>query len=220
MAAATPTPVPTVTETELGLWDLFSESFDVFTVVLVLGSFAAVALMVRVVTEARASKLAPEETAEGMSKLAKDADLKGLRKAAESDPSPLGSIVIAALDAGDDESKRQEAAELAAADRIAGAFRLVDPLAVIGNLAPLIGLAGTVWGMIIAFATLGETGGQAGPGALSSGISKALFHTLLGLVLAAPSLAFYGFYRAKIDKLCNRVLVLGARIVEQLPAEK
>jgi len=68
--------------------------------------------------------------------------------------------------------------------------------------------------MIIAFATLGEPGGQAGPGALSAGISKALFHTLLGLVLAAPALAFYGFYRSRIDRLCNRALVMGAQLVD------
>ncbi|HRJ50737.1 MAG TPA: MotA/TolQ/ExbB proton channel family protein, partial [Phycisphaerales bacterium] len=90
-------------------------------------------------------------------------------------------------------------------------------LNVIGNLGPLVGLAGTVWGMILAFTSLGDSGGQAGPSDLSLGISKALFHTLLGLCLAIPCLFVFGLYRSIVDRICTRGTVLCGRVVEQLP---
>ena len=93
-----------------------------------------------------------------------------------------------------------------------------EPLSLIGNLGPLVGLAGTVWGMILAFTSLGETGGQAGPTELSEGISKALFHTLLGLVLAVPCLLAFGYFRAKIDTICTDAIARTARIVGHIPA--
>jgi biopolymer transport protein ExbB len=111
----------------------------------------------------------------------------------------------------------REAAELAASEESARWFRKIDVLSVIGNLGPLVGLAGTVYGMILAFTSLGDSGGQAGPGDLSLGISKALFHTLLGLCLAIPCLLMYGLYRGVVDRLCTRGIILTAEILEMLP---
>ena len=81
------------------------------------------------------------------------------------------------------------------------------------------GLAGTVWGMILAFTSLGESGGQAGPSDLSLGISKALFHTLLGLTLAIPCLFVFGFYRSIVDRICTRGMVVCSQLIEALPAD-
>ena len=67
------------------------------------------------------------------------------------------------------------------------------------------------WGMIIAFTSLGAADGQAGPADLSLGISKALFHTLLGLVLAIPCLLTFGIYRGIVDRICTRAMVESAR---------
>jgi biopolymer transport protein ExbB len=113
----------------------------------------------------------------------------------------------------------RENAELAASEEAAKWFRRIEMLNVIGHLGPLLGLVGTVYGMIIAFAALGETGGRAGPGELSLGISKALFHTFLGLMLAIPSLLAYGYFRTVIDRVCTRAMVAAGQIVEALPDE-
>jgi biopolymer transport protein ExbB/TolQ len=72
--------------------------------------------------------------------------------------------------------------------------------------------------MVIAFSALGQAGGQASPATLSLGISKALFHTLLGLLLAVPALAVFGMYRGIVDRLCNRALVVAGSLIELLPA--
>ena len=49
---------------------------------------------------------------------------------------------------------------------------------------------------------------------LSAGIAKALFHTLLGLLLAVPALTFYGFYRQRLDRLCTRSLIVSSELVD------
>jgi biopolymer transport protein ExbB len=143
-------------------------------------------------------------------------ELKGYVEQDQSFPS---RVLRAALSQGTTRESMREAAELTASELVAGWFRKVEPLNVIGNLGPLIGLAGTVWGMILAFTSLGQSGGQAGPADLSLGISKALFHTLLGLCLAIPCLVVFGFYRSVIDRHCTRAMVVAAEMVEKLPEE-
>jgi biopolymer transport protein ExbB len=137
----------------------------------------------------------------------------------EEDDSLVAAAIRAALGRPASRATMREAAEMATSENIATWFRRIEPLNIIGNLAPLVGLAGTVWGMIIAFTSLGMAGGHAGPADLSLGISKALFHTLLGLCLAIPCLVVFGFYRGIIDRHCTRGMVIASELVEKLPAE-
>lgn len=80
-------------------------------------------------------------------------------------------------------------------------FRKVEYMNILGNLGPLMGLLGTVLGMIIAFAGLAEGGGNPSAGRLAQGISLALVNTLLGLGLAVVGLGFFGVCRNRIDSL-------------------
>ncbi len=93
-------------------------------------------------------------------------------------------------------------------------FRRVEYLNVIGNLGPLLGLLGTVWGMIEAFGSLGAGGGQAGAGDLASGISKALVNTALGLALAIIGIGFYGLSRNRVDALTVAATVNALDLLE------
>jgi biopolymer transport protein ExbB len=85
-------------------------------------------------------------------------------------------------------------------------------LNIIGNLGPLLGLLGTVLGMIEAFQDLMAAGGDANPAKLAGGISTALCHTFLGLFLAVPCLAVFGIQRTMVDRLTTQ----GALISEEL----
>lgn len=78
-------------------------------------------------------------------------------------------------------------------------------LSVIAHLAPLIGLLGTVIGMITAFIALEKTGGQANPALLAGGIWEALLTTAYGLALAIPCLAAYYFLENEVDKAKARM---------------
>jgi len=202
-----------------GIWPLFAESFDVFTVVLLVGSFAAAAYIYLCVADIRASRIAPGRVLTRLGELIASRNESGIRRELEGDESFPAVVVGAALEAlprGADQAR--EAAELAAAEQYARWSRRLEPLNVIGALGPLVGLAGTVWGMILAFATLGAAGGEAGPADLSLGISKALFHTLLGLLLAVPCLAVAGLYRPIVDRLCARAMADSTSLVERLIA--
>ncbi len=201
-----------------GLISLFWASADFFTGVIAIGSFIAVAVIVRSLIEIRQSRIMPAESIDEMRKRIVRHDWTGLRQFVESDRSFPARVVAAALGSvrGGRASAR-DAAELTASEEAAHWFRRIELLNVIGHLGPLLGLVGTVYGMILAFAALGETGGQAGPGELSLGISKALFHTFLGLMLAIPALFAYGWLRTAVDRICTRAMVVSAELVDSLP---
>lgn len=202
------------------LIDLFKESFDLFTVLLVVGSLAGWTIIIICFIEVRKCIIAPDEPEQiipGLIKAGRWADLRQF--VAEDDALVSRSVRAAVMHPGNERAGMRDAAELAASEECSRWFRRIEPLNVIGNLGPLLGLAGTVWGMIIAFAALGESGGQANPATLSLGISKALFHTLLGLLLAVPCLTVFGFYRTKVDRLCTAAMARAGEIVEMLPED-
>jgi biopolymer transport protein ExbB len=211
-----------------GLWDLFAQSFDIFTVLLLVGSVVGVALIFVCLFEIRSKNILPKAHALRLRDLAKAGRWEDLAIAVREEDSMLSRILRPATaslksEGGsvhiDSRESVREAAELAASEESARWFRKIELLNLLGNLGPLIGLAGTVWGMILAFTSLGETGGQAGPADLSLGISKALFHTLLGLCLAIPCLLAYGLFRSTVDALCTRAMVIASEVVERLPCK-
>lgn len=203
------------------VWSLFLGSFDIFTVLLLLGSITGVTMIFLCAMEIRAARILPDLSVQRMRELAAGKKWDELRDFAGRDESFLGRTLRAAMPhLNADRTAMREAAELAASEESARWFRKIEVLNVIGNLGPLIGLAGTVWGMILAFTSLGESGGQAGPADLSLGISKALFHTLLGLCLAIPCLLVFGLYRGLVDRVCTRGMAVAAEIVEKLPAKE
>lgn len=202
------------------LWALFVQSFDAFTVVLLLGSVVGVATIFVCMFEVRGRNIVPEAVLGRLIDLSRAGRWEDLTIAVREDDSFVSRVLRPAVAAsGGDRTAIRDAAELAAAEESARWFRKIDFLSVIGNLGPLVGLAGTVWGMILAFTSLGNTQGQAGPADLSLGISKALFHTLLGLCLAIPCLLAYGIYKNIVDRLCTRGTVIASEIVERLPAK-
>ncbi len=95
-------------------------------------------------------------------------------------------------------------------------FRKVEYMNIFGNLGPLLGLLGTVYGMIIAFSALGRGGGMAGTdaGGLATGIALALVNTLLGLGLAIIGLGFFGVCRNRVHSLTVRATVQALDLLE------
>lgn len=83
------------------------------------------------------------------------------------------------------------------------------PLAVVATVAPIVGLLGTVVGMIEAFHVIAFSGGLGDAALLAGGISKALVNTAAGLAVALPSLALHHFFR-------HRLVVFGLALEEQL----
>lgn len=119
------------------------------------------------------------------------------------DNSTLGQVLAQGLRMATSEPRISEsqlrgAFESAGRDAVHHLERNLNALGTIASAAPLLGLLGTVIGMIEIF---GATGGNAGtnPADLAHGISVALYNTAFGLIVAIPSLMFYRHFRARID---------------------
>ncbi len=209
-----------VGESATNAWSLFTDSFDLFSVTLILGSLVAVALIARVVMDARRSVIAPDPVYRNLREHLMQGDMGRVEKGLTEDDSIVAIAIRAAYGARDKGiDAMRDAAELAASNACARWVRPLELLRLIGELGPLVGLAGTVWGMIIAFVRLGQAGGAAGPTDLSLGISKALFHTMLGLVLAVPCLLVYGVFRNLVEKHCNTAMAQAGELVDMIPTQ-
>ena len=93
------------------------------------------------------------------------------------------------------------AVEEAGEDQTGSLYRKTEVLGLIGSIAPMLGLTGTVLGMIKAFNTIAATEGAAKPAELAGGIGQALVTTLMGLVVAIPTMVAFSYFRNKIDSL-------------------
>ncbi len=98
--------------------------------------------------------------------------------------------------------------------------RYLNALATIASAAPLMGLFGTVVGMIEIFGSQSPAGGATGgnPAQLAHGISVALYNTAFGLIIAIPSLIFWRYFRARVDEYLLTLELASERLVRHLNA--
>jgi len=80
----------------------------------------------------------------------------------------------------------------------------------------MVGLFGTVWGMINAFNRILETAGQPDPADLAGGISTALLTTWWGMLVAIPALASHGLLRNRIDHLADSIATEGEAVIKKI----
>ena len=97
-------------------------------------------------------------------------------------------------------SEVEKATEDALSEQSARLFRKVEYLSVVGNIAPMLGLLGTVTGMLMAFKQVADTSGNAGAPQLAEGIYQALVTTVVGLIIAIPSLGAFAIFRNRVDQ--------------------
>lgn len=191
--------------------DLFGQM--VITVLMLL-SLCMVACLVRLVIANRRAALIPPGLAEEVEGLiAKQRHQEALTAAKKND-SYLARLLRGAIEASPHGYAAMETAlgEIADAET-ARMLRPLEFLNVIGNVAPMIGLFGTVYGMIVSFWKFVESGRPA-PSELAAGISAALVATFWGLVVAIPALAGYGLMRNKVDTLTADGLVVAERVIQ------
>ena len=164
-------------------------------------SVAMVALIVEHLLSIREGALMPPGLAEKLHKLISAGQYSDAEKVCRDQPSFLSYVVVSGLqDVGLGYSAVEKAMEDASQEQAARLYRKIEYLSVIGAIAPMLGLMGTVWGMILAF---GEFAQKANPqvAEFAPGISRALVTTLLGLCVAVPALASYFFFRNRIDEM-------------------
>ena len=134
--------------------------------------------------------------------------------------SPLGRILAAGLiNLHHDREIMKEAIEDTGRHVVLELERYLNTLGTIAAITPLLGLLGTVIGMIKVFAAI-TTEGVGNPGVLAGGISEALITTAAGLSVAIPSLMFYRYFRGRVDMLVVRMEEEAMKMVEVMQGER
>jgi len=186
-------------------------------------SICMVALIVEHLISIRRSVLMPPGLAEDVHRAISQGQIEEADNVCNERPSFLGQVVSAGIvEINMGYPAVEKAMEDSATQQAARLFRKIEYLSVIGTIAPMLGLLGTVWGMILAFM---EFESKANPqvAELAPGIYKALVTTLLGLSVAVPALASFAIYRNRIDELVAQASLLAEHVFadfKRLQAQK
>ncbi len=180
---------------------------------LVLMSMVSIALAIMFLIQNRRIMLIPDETRDEVEALLGEKRYREAIEYANGDPSYLGKLTAAALsEATNGYGAMERAIEEMGDAETTKVLRPVEYLNVMGNIAPMLGLFGTVYGMILAFQKLVSAGG-ADPKELAGGISTALVTTFWGLVVAIPALAAYAIIRNRIDALTAEGMLVAEELI-------
>ena len=183
-------------------------------------SLAAGALIVDSVINIRASKIIPNTLVSLVREAIEEESLKKAAQRCRDVPGPYSNILLAGFENMEDGfDSAQEAIGIAADMESEKMLQRVNYLNVVGNLAPMLGLLGTVQGMILAFATLGTTSGAAKNALLAINISQALYTTAAGLVIAVPAIGAYFFFRNRAAKVILTMESLTMEVMKGLKKE-
>jgi biopolymer transport protein ExbB len=134
--------------------------------------------------------------------------------------SPLGAILAAGiLNRHQSRDIMKESIEDTGRHVVHALERYLNTLGTVAAITPLLGLLGTVIGMIKVFATI-TTEGVGNPGALAGGISEALITTAAGMSVAIPTLMFYRYFRGRVRMLVLRMEQEALSMVEIMHGER
>ncbi|MGE5553169.1 MAG: MotA/TolQ/ExbB proton channel family protein [Betaproteobacteria bacterium] len=199
------------------LWDLFLRGGFVMWPLLVCSVVALAIILDRCWFFLVSSRRENEEViGEALAAVAGGRQLEAM-KAVRKQRGPAGSILAAALShAGQPEAVLEEAMSRTARLELLYMQRGLATLEAIITVAPLLGLLGTVTGIIRTFNVIGSMEGLHTPAQVAPGIAEALFTTAFGLMIAVPAVVFHALFTREIDR---RVLVmnnLGSQIMQAL----
>ncbi|MBT3198533.1 MAG: MotA/TolQ/ExbB proton channel family protein [Phycisphaerales bacterium] len=182
--------------------------------ILWLMSIITVAIVVQYFIAIRRENILPPAILEQVRELFDEKQYGEAIEMTADEPSFLSYVVHAGLsDASHGYPAMERAMEESAEERTTKYLRQIEWLNLIGNISPMLGLLGTVWGMILAFQELAASGGTADPADLADSIGIALVTTLLGLAIAIPSLAVYAVMRNRVDALTSEAMVAGQDLI-------
>jgi biopolymer transport protein ExbB len=102
----------------------------------------------------------------------------------------------------------------------AGIARKIEHLNIIANISPMMGLLGTVIGMLRCFNEISQVTGAIDPKQLAGGIFEALVTTCMGLIVAIPSLYFYAIFRNRADEITGETSLIAEEMLTSFKADQ
>jgi biopolymer transport protein ExbB len=166
-------------------------------------SVAATYFVIRNILMLRTKNLLRADLKPEIEKLLAQRDIKGVRELCQNSPSLMTSVLEAGLERVSendfDPAHVMEAIEEAGNEQMVTFMRPINYLSMIGSVAPMLGLLGTVSGMIKAFANI-SAGGMGKPELLAGNIGEALITTAAGLIIAIPAMTAYFIFKNNFIK--------------------
>ena len=199
-------------DTSVSVAEIFKDGGTIGWVLVIL-SIIALALSIENAVNIRKDKLAPPDLIDEVEALFEAGDFQEAIELCEAEPNFFTNVVAAGLPKLNASFQAMEKAlEEMTEEEALKLHTKVGWLSFIAAVSPMLGLLGTVWGMITAFKVIAATKGQADPSQLSTGISGALVTTMFGLIVAIPVTFAFTVFRNKLVKM---TIEIGA-IVEDL----
>jgi biopolymer transport protein ExbB len=187
---------------------------------IILCSIAAAGIIAERLWTLRPSRVTPPNRLGQVWKWIKDKKLNNQKLKELRASSPLGEILAAGLaNSKHGREIMKECIQEAAGRVIHDLERYLNALGTIAGIAPLLGLLGTVLGMIEIFSSFMGSG-MANAGLLASGISKALITTAAGLMVAIPALFFHRYLQRRVDELVIGMEQEAIRLVEVVQGDR
>jgi biopolymer transport protein ExbB len=172
-----------------------------FIIALVITSIVAVAFIVERGLALRWIKVIPPNVVYAVQSYHNESHLAQLRNVCDSNPSTLSRLLLFASEHLDwPKEETVDVLETRARHEVTKLERGLVVLEIIVGIAPLLGLVGTIYGLIILFGHMDPTGAQ-NNSEFAKGISVALNATLIGLMVAIPALISWSYYSKKVDTL-------------------
>lgn len=168
----------------------------------------------------RTSKIIPRQLVPQVWRLYKENRLDSARLRMLRASSPLGAILAAGLaNYRHGRELMKESIEEAGRQVVHEMERFLNTLGTIASITPLLGLLGTVFGMIKVFSAI-TSAGVGDPTVLAGGISEALITTAAGLSVAIPSLMFHRYFQGKVIELVLKMEKEALRLIEIMHGER
>lgn len=181
-------------------------------------SFYLTALIVWMFLEFRQTRAIPQKLASDIAELSRLKRFSDIPTRISGDDSFLGVVLRAGLRKLPSGGLTGAMSAMSAANE-AETMRMehrTTYLATVGTLGPMIGLLGTVYGMILSFRVMATAGANPQASQLAAGISTALFATLEGIAVSIPAIFFYAFFRNRISRLSLDVEMASGEILESI----
>lgn len=183
-------------------------------------SILALAIILERFWTLRASRVAPPQTINELWRWIKKKDLNSRKLKALQASSPLGRVLAAGLmNAKHGRDIMKESIEHEASQAIHQLERFLNPLGTVATITPLLGLLGTVIGMIKVFAEI-QLAGVGNAGNLAGGISEALITTAAGLSVAIPALICHRYFIRRVDELVVGMEQEAIKLVEVVHGDR
>lgn len=187
---------------------------------IILSSILALAIIIERFWTLRVSKIAPQKTSNEVWQWIKNKELNSKKLRALRESSPLGRIMAVGLaNAKHGRDVMRDSIEQEASQVIHDLERFLSPLGTVALIAPLLGLLGTVFGMIKVFAAI-QLEGNGNTAALAGGISEALLTTAAGLIVAIPAMAFHRHFLRRVDEIVINMEQEAIRLIEVVHGDR